>query len=157
MAAVIEGSLDGRGLRIAVAAARFNELIVERLVAGAERALEENGVSRDAVDVIWVPGAFELPQVARWLAEAGRYDALVCVGCVIRGETPHFEYVAGQAAAGIERVAVDTGLPVTFGVLTVETLDQALQRAGGKDGNKGAQAAAAAIELATLRRRLRGD
>jgi 6,7-dimethyl-8-ribityllumazine synthase len=142
----------GRGPqgRYAVIAARFNEPIVKRLVSGALGALAAAGVAADAVDVHWVPGSFELPQAAQHLARTRRYAALVCVGCVIRGETPHFDFVAGQAAAGIQRVALDTGVPATFGVITALTEAQALARSGGEVGNRGEEAANAALEMAAF-------
>jgi 6,7-dimethyl-8-ribityllumazine synthase len=152
-----QGELHGAGLRIAVVVSRFNEVVTSRLLAGARSALERHGVHDDDVDVAWVPGAFELPVVARKLAESHRYDAVVCVGAVIRGETPHFEYVAGEAARGIADAARDTGVPVIFGVITPNTLEQALERAGGKVGNKGYDAAVNAIEMASLLRQLRPD
>jgi len=136
-----------------VIAGRFNEPIVKRLVSGALRALAAAGVAEEAVDVHWVPGAFELPQAAQPLARSRRYAAIVCVGCVIKGETPHFDFVAGQAAAGIQRVALDTGVPVTFGVITALTEEQALERSGGDVGNRGEEAANAAIEMAAFVRR----
>jgi 6,7-dimethyl-8-ribityllumazine synthase len=136
--------------RFAVVAARFNETISKRLVSGALRALVAGGVADDAIEVHWVPGSFELPQAARHLASSRRYAAIVCVGCVIRGQTPHFDFVAGQAAAGIQRVALDTGVPATFGVITALTEAQALERSGGEVGNRGAEAAAAAIEMAAF-------
>jgi 6,7-dimethyl-8-ribityllumazine synthase len=138
------------GARFAVAAARFNESITKRLVDGAVRALTDGGVPESAVDVHWVPGAFELPQAAAHLARSGRYAAVVCVGCVIRGQTPHFDFIAGQAAAGIERAALDTGVPITFGVITALTEAQAWERAGGAVGNRGTEAADAALEMASL-------
>ena len=144
------------GARFAVIAARFNEKISERLLAGALRALTSAGVPETAVDVQWVPGSFELPQAAALLARTRRYAGIVCVGCVIKGETPHFDFVAGQAAAGIQRVGLDTGVPTTFGVITALTEDQAWARAGGEVGNRGQEAAEAALEMATLVRNLRG-
>jgi 6,7-dimethyl-8-ribityllumazine synthase len=138
------------GARFAVVAARFNEPITKRLLDGALRALEAGGAASGAVDVHWVPGAFELPQAAGWLARSGRYAAIVCVGCVIRGQTPHFDFVAGQAAAGIQRVGLDTGVPTTFGVITALTEAQAWERAGGDVANRGAEAAEAALEMAAL-------
>ena len=137
--------------------ARFNEIVTARLLSGARSALERHGVREDDVDVAWVPGAFELPFTARKLAESHRYDAVVCLGAVIRGETAHFEFVAGEATRGIAEVAKDTGVPTIFGVLTTNTLEQALDRAGGKAGNKGYDAAVNAIEMANLVRRLRPD
>jgi 6,7-dimethyl-8-ribityllumazine synthase len=136
--------------RFAVVAGRFNERIVKRLLEGAERALASGGVPADAIDVHWVPGSFELPQAAAVLARSGRYAGIVCVGCVIKGETPHFDFVAGQAAAGIQRVALDTGVPTTFGVITALTEAQALARAGGDVGNRGQEAADAALEMAAF-------
>jgi 6,7-dimethyl-8-ribityllumazine synthase len=136
--------------RFAVIAARFNEPIVKRLVSGALRALTAAGVAEEAVEVHWVPGSFELPQAAQHLARTRRYAALVCVGCVIKGQTPHFDFVAGQAAAGIQRVALDTGVPATFGVITALTEEQALERSGGEVGNRGEEAASAAIEMAAF-------
>jgi 6,7-dimethyl-8-ribityllumazine synthase len=153
---IFEGRLDGTGMRIAIAAARFNDLIVTRLVDGARDGLRRHGVADDAVDVAWVPGAFELPGVAAKLASSGRYDAVITLGAVIRGATGHYDLVAGQAAAGIARAGIDTGVPVVFAVLTTETVDQALERAGIKAGNKGFEAAATAIELVDLYRRLPG-
>jgi 6,7-dimethyl-8-ribityllumazine synthase len=140
----------GRGRRFAIVAARFNEVITAKLLTGAVDCLSSHDVDGDDLDVAWVPGAFELPLAARALATTGTYDAVICLGAVIRGETPHFDLVAGQSAAGIRRVAEDTGVPVIFGVLTTETLDQAAERAGGVHGNKGWDAAMAAIEMASL-------
>ncbi|MDP9342080.1 MAG: 6,7-dimethyl-8-ribityllumazine synthase [Actinomycetota bacterium] len=144
------GSFEARGRRFAIVASRFNEVVVNPLVAGATDCLHRHGIAEDDVDVAWVPGAFELPLVAQRLARSGLYDAVVCLGAVIRGETAHFEYVAGQAAAGIQRVALDTGVPVLFGVLATETFQQAADRAGGKHGNKGWDSAMAAMEMAGL-------
>ena len=151
---ILEGSREGAGLKIAVLVARFNEVVGERLLEGALGALERRGVRARDVLVARVPGAFELPVAARRIARAGRHDAILCLGAVIRGETAHFEYVAGEASRGIARVAYDTGVPVLFGVLTTETLEQALARAGGAQGNKGAEAAEGAIEMARLLRAL---
>jgi 6,7-dimethyl-8-ribityllumazine synthase len=145
-----EGSLDGKRLRVAVVASRFNETISRRLVDGALLALRQHGVADDDVSLTWVPGAFEIPAVAKRLASSGEVDAVVTVGAVIRGETAHFDYVAGPAAGGVASVALETGVPVTFGVLTTEDSDQAAERAGGKVGNKGYEAAVAAIEMANL-------
>lgn len=146
----VESGRGGPRGRFAVIAGRFNEPIVKRLVSGALRAFTAAGVAGDRVDVHWVPGAFELPQAAQHLARAGGYAAIVCVGCVIKGETPHFDFVAGQAAAGIQRVALDTGLPATFGVITALTEAQALDRSGGEVGNRGEEAANAALEMAAF-------
>jgi 6,7-dimethyl-8-ribityllumazine synthase len=129
---------------------RFNEIVGERLLEGALRALEGHGVRPHDVAVVRVPGAFEIPVVAKRLAQSGRHDAVVCLGAVIRGETSHFEWIAAEASRGIARAAFDTGVPVLFGVLTVETLEQALDRSGGRHGNKGAEAASGAVEMATL-------
>jgi 6,7-dimethyl-8-ribityllumazine synthase len=149
---VIEGELTGTGLRIGVVCGRFNEFITERLLAGAERALRRHGVDPTDVTVVWVPGAFEIPFAARQLADAGRVDAIVTLGAVIRGATSHYDVVAGQCAAGVQRVALDTGIPVVFGVLTTDTIEQAIERAGTKAGNKGEEAAVTAIEMANLTR-----
>jgi 6,7-dimethyl-8-ribityllumazine synthase len=147
-----EGKLGGADLRVAIVVARFNDFISERLLSGARDGLRLNAVPDEAVDVFWVPGCFEIPSVAKRLASSGRYDALVCLGAVIRGATAHFEYVAGEAAAGIARVSYDTGVPATFGVLTTETVEQAVERAGTESGNKGYEAAVSALEMANLRR-----
>jgi 6,7-dimethyl-8-ribityllumazine synthase len=144
------GDDQGRRRRFAIVAARFNEVITAKLLTAAVDCLSSHDVDGDDLDVAWVPGAFELPLAARALATTGTYDAVICLGAVIRGETPHFDLVAGQSAAGIRRVAEDTGVPVIFGVLTTETLDQAAERAGGAHGNKGWDAAMAAIEMASL-------
>ena len=140
--------------RFAIVVARFNEVITERLLAGALAAFQRHGVDASRIDVARVPGSFEVPLVARRLAQSGRYAALVCLGAVIRGETPHFEHVANQAASGIARASQDTGVPILFGVLTTDTVDQALDRAGVKAGNKGYDAAVDAMEMADLLRQL---
>lgn len=152
MGKTFEGSMSGAGLRIAIVATRWNDFIVERLLAGAKDALLRHGVEESRIDVAMAPGAYEVPFTARKLAATGRYDAIVALGCVIRGATAHFDYVAGEAARGIAKVAHDTDVPVTFGVLTVETIEQAIERAGTKAGNKGAEAALTAIEMVTLSR-----
>jgi 6,7-dimethyl-8-ribityllumazine synthase len=149
-----EGKLTGADLHVAIVVARFNDFISERLLSGARDALRMHGVPDDAVDVFWVPGCFEIPAIAKRLACTGSYDALVCLGAVIRGATAHFEYVAGQAAAGVARVSYDTGVPATFGVLTTETVEQAVERAGTKSGNKGYEAAISAVEMANLCREM---
>jgi 6,7-dimethyl-8-ribityllumazine synthase len=136
--------------RFVIVAARFNERITERLVDGARRALAKGGVPESDVELRWVPGSFELPQAAAHLAATGAYAAIICVGCVIRGETPHFDYVAGEAAAGIRQVALSTGVPTMFGVITALTEDQAWARAGGAVGNRGQEAADAALEMAAF-------
>ena len=150
----VEGDLVASGLRIALVASRFNEAIVERLIDGAVQALADCGADVGAALLVRVPGAFDLPPVVRRLAESRAYDAVVALGAVIRGDTAHFDYVAGECAAGLARVANDTGVPVAFGVLTTNTDEQAEERAGGRHGNKGADAARAAIELANLMRKL---
>jgi 6,7-dimethyl-8-ribityllumazine synthase len=144
------------GAKFAVVAARFNEPITKRLLDGALRTLDAAGISEQDVDVHWVPGAFELPQAALHLARTRRFAAIVCVGCVIRGATPHFDFVAGQAAAGIQRVALDTGVPTTFGVVTALTEAQAWERAGGEVANRGAEAAEAAIAMVSFLKSLKG-
>ncbi len=146
---VFEGSLDGSGLRIALVAARFNEVVVRPLVDGAVDCLRRHGVADDDIELAWVPGSFEIPVVARRLADSGRFDAIVALGCVVRGQTSHFQYVAAQAAE-VGAVATQSGVPVMFGVLTTETFEQAVDRAGGKMGNKGFEAAQSAIETARL-------
>jgi 6,7-dimethyl-8-ribityllumazine synthase len=154
MTTTYTGKLDGSGLRIAIACGRFNDFITERLLAGALDGLVRHGVDDASITVAWAPGAFELPLVAKQLASSGEYDAVICLGAVIRGATGHYEHVAGQSAAGIQRAQLDTGVPVIFGVLTTETIEQAIERAGTKAGNKGFEAAMTAIETADLIRQL---
>jgi 6,7-dimethyl-8-ribityllumazine synthase len=156
MGAVYEGDLVARGLRFAIVVARFNEFITSRLLDGARDGLRRHGVADEDVDVAWVPGSFEIPLVARRLAQSGRYDAIICLGAVIRGATAHFEHVAGGVSSGLARVALDTDRPVIFGVLTTDTIEQAIERAGTKQGNRGYEAALTAIEMANLLRRLPG-
>lgn len=151
---VIEGHLSGHGMHIAVVASRFNDLIVKRLVEGAIDGLVRHGVAESGIELVWVPGAWELASVARRLASSHAYDAVITLGAVIRGATTHYDLVAGQAAAGIAKAGNDTGVPVIFGVLTTENIEQALERAGTKAGNKGYDAALAAIEMADLLHRL---
>ena len=148
------GMVRGEGLRVAIACARFNDLVTERLLAGARDGLVRHGVDEASITVAWAPGAFELPLVAQRLAASGDFDAVIAVGAVIRGATGHYEHVAGQCAAGIARVALDTGVPTAFAVLTTDTLEQALERAGAKAGNKGYEAAETALEMADLLRQL---
>jgi 6,7-dimethyl-8-ribityllumazine synthase len=150
----INGDLVARDLRFAIVASRFNDLVVDSLIRGAVDALLRHGAGEKQVEIIRVPGAFDLPFVVRRVATSKRYDAVVALGAVIRGATPHFDYVAGQCAAGLARVSEETGVPVAFGVLTTDTIEQALERAGTKAGNKGADAALVALELANLLRRL---
>jgi 6,7-dimethyl-8-ribityllumazine synthase len=152
----IEGHLDARGLKFALIVSRFNAFITERLLAGALDALRRHGAADADVDVVKVPGSWEMPVTAAALARMRKHDAIVCLGCVIRGETPHFDYVAGEAAKGVAQVALETGVPVAFGILTTNTLEQAIDRAGAKSGNKGADAAMSAIEMAHLMRALHG-
>jgi 6,7-dimethyl-8-ribityllumazine synthase len=149
-----EGKLNGKGMKFALVVGRFNELISSRLYEGALDCLRRHDVDDGDVDVAWVPGAFEMPLVAKRLAATGGYDAVVCLGAVIRGGTPHFDYVAGEAAKGIAKVSLDTGVPVVFGVLTTDTIEQAVERAGTKAGNKGWAAASTALEMANLQRTL---
>jgi 6,7-dimethyl-8-ribityllumazine synthase len=151
---VIEGELLSRDLRFVVVAARFNEFVVEPLLRGALDALKRHGVLEKQIEIVKVPGAFEMPVVVKKLAQSQRYDAIITLGAVIRGQTPHFDYVAGECAGGIGRIALETGVPVAFGVLTTDTVEQAVDRAGGKAGNKGADCALVAIEMANLLRRL---
>jgi 6,7-dimethyl-8-ribityllumazine synthase len=150
-----EGKLDASGMRLTIVAGRFNGDVTKLLLAGALDQLRELGLEPESVPVIWVPGAFEIPLTAKRLADTGEVDGVICLGAVIRGDTPHFEYVAGECASGISRVALDTGVPVAFGVLTTDDLDQALARAGGTEGNKGAESAATAVEMVDLLRQLR--
>jgi 6,7-dimethyl-8-ribityllumazine synthase len=152
-----EGRLDAAGLRVAVVVSRFNELITRQLLEGARDGLRRHGADEETLSVVWVPGAFEIPPVAQRLARSGAFDAVVCLGAVIRGATPHFDHVANQTAAGIARAAQDTGVPVIFGILTTDTIEQAIERAGTKAGNKGFDAAVAAIEMANLLRQLPGE
>jgi len=151
---LIEGEPAAGGRRVAIVAARFNDLVVASLLKGAEAAWSARGGEAGALTVVRVPGAFELPVIARRLAASGRYDAVVALGCVIRGDTPHFEYVAGECARGLQQASLDTGVPVIFGVLTVETLEQALERAAAGAGNKGGEAMEAALEMAAVVARL---
>jgi 6,7-dimethyl-8-ribityllumazine synthase len=146
----IRGTFDAHGRRFAVAASSFNEIVVGKLVDGAIACFRAHGVAEDDLVVAWSPGSFELPLLARRFATSGLYDAVVCVGAVIRGETPHFDYVAGEAARGVQQVALETGVPISFGVLTTNTMEQALDRAGGKHGNKGWEAAAAAMQMLSV-------
>ena len=157
MSETFSGTLNGAGMRIAIVVARFNEVVTKPLLDGARAGLLRLGVADDAVDVAWTPGCFEIPLVARRMAQIGRYDAVICLGAVIRGETAHFDFVAGQTASGIARVSLDSGIPVIFGIVTTDTLEQAINRAGAKAGNKGFDAAMTAVEMAALMRTLRPD
>ena len=154
MSKTFEGKLLAEGLRFGLVASRFNEMIVRRLVSGAMDALQRHGASEEDIDLAWVPGAFELPLIAQRMAQSGRYDAVICLGAVIRGATPHFEYVAAEASKGIAKVGLDAGLPVIYGVLTADTIEQAIERAGTKAGNRGVDAAVSAIEMVNLMKSL---
>jgi 6,7-dimethyl-8-ribityllumazine synthase len=149
-----EGELIVRDLRFALVVSRFNDFVVEPLVRGAVDALRRHGATDKQIEIVRVPGAFDLPIVARKLASSRRFEALIALGAVIRGQTPHFDYVAGECSSGLARIALETGVPIAFGVLTTDTVEQAVDRAGGKAGNKGADAALAAVEMANLLRRL---
>ncbi|PWI56619.1 6,7-dimethyl-8-ribityllumazine synthase [Sulfoacidibacillus thermotolerans] len=154
MGQIFEGHLLGTGLRIGIVVARFNDFISARLLAGAQDALTRHGVDADQVDVAWVPGAFEIPLIAKKMAESGHYDSVIALGAVIRGSTPHFDFVAAETAKGIATTALQSGVPICFGVLTTDTIEQAIERAGTKAGNKGWEAAVTAIEMANLNRTL---
>jgi 6,7-dimethyl-8-ribityllumazine synthase len=154
MPTVYEGTFAPPPGRFALVAARFNQFVVEHLVSGALDCLKRHGVADDAIDLVWVPGSYEIPLVARRLAAGGGYAALVCLGAVVRGETGHYDHVAGEAAKGVAQAALATGVPVVFGILTCDTLEQAINRAGAKSGNKGFEAALTAIEMVNLLRRL---
>ena len=154
MPKIIEGELTARDLRFGIVTTRFNEFVVEPLLRGALDALKRHGATEKQIEIIRVPGAFDMPVVVRKLALSRRYEALVALGAVVRGQTPHFDYVAGECASGLARIALESGVPTGFGVLTTENMEQAIDRAGGKAGNKGADAALAALEMANLLRRL---
>ncbi len=150
MSKLFEGLLLGEGLKFGVVVSRFNEFITGKLLEGARDAFVRHGVNQEDISVAWVPGAFEIPLVAQKLAQTNNYDALICLGAVVRGGTPHFEYIAAEVTKGIAKVGLDTGLPVTFGIITADTLEQAIERAGTKAGNKGFDAAVDAVEMANL-------
>lgn len=152
MSRIFEGNMSADGLHFGVVVTRWNDLIVERLLTGARSALRRHGASEKSVDVAYAPGAYEVPFVAKTMAATGRYDAIVTLGCVIRGATPHFDYVAGEASSGVAAAMRETNVPMSFGVLTVDSIEQALERAGTKAGNKGEEAALAALELVNLKR-----
>ena len=154
MGNVFEGNLVGTDLKIAIVTARFNEFITSKLLSGAVDTLERHGVKSEDIDIAWVPGAFELPIVAKKMAEGDKYDAVIVLGTVIRGATPHFDYVCNEAAKGTSSAALSSGKPVIFGVLTTETIEQAIERAGTKAGNKGGESAVSAIEMANLLRQI---
>jgi len=152
MAKNYEGMLVGKGLKFAVVVSRFNELITNRLLEGARDALLRHGVDERDIDVAWTPGCFEIPLIAKRLAQSGKYNSVICLGAVIRGGTPHFEYITSEVHRGIGKISLDTGLPIIQGIITADTLEQAVQRAGAKEGNKGFLAAVSAIEMANLLR-----
>lgn len=149
-----KGELSARGLRLGIVVSRFNQFITERLLNGALDALKRAGATSKQIDVVRVPGSFEIPVTAKQLAASGRYHAVICLGAILRGETSHFEYISAEVTRGIQRAALDTGVPIALGVITVDTLEQAIDRAGAKSGNKGAEAALTAVEMANLLRRL---
>lgn len=155
MAKVYEGHLVGQGLRFGIVAGRFNEMITSKLLGGAIDGLKRHGVEENNIEVAWVPGSFEIPFAADQMAASGKYDAVITLGAVIRGATPHFDYVSNEVAKGVAALSVKHGLPVIFGVLTVDTIEQAIERAGTKAGNKGFEAAVSAIEMANLHKSLK--
>ncbi|MBO5514912.1 MAG: 6,7-dimethyl-8-ribityllumazine synthase [Schwartzia sp.] len=154
MANIIEGNITAEGLRFAIVASRFNEFITSKLLEGALDMLRRHGAAEDAVDVAWVPGAFEIPLAAKKLAACGKYDAVICVGAVIRGATSHYDYVCSEVSKGVAQAGLSTGVPVIFGVVTTENIEQAVERAGTKAGNKGADGAMAAMEMANLLKKI---
>lgn len=157
MGAYVEGSLIAKGLTFALVVSRFNEFITGRLLEGALDALRRHGARDEDCDVYWVPGSFEIPLAAQRLARSGRYDAVICLGAVIRGDTPHFQYIASEVTKGVAQVALATGVPVAYGIITPDTLEQAIERAGTKAGNKGAQAALSAVEMVNLLKQVPAD
>ncbi len=150
-----EGVLLGKGLKFGLVVSRFNEFITKKLLEGAQDALLRHGVNQEDIEIAWVPGSFEIPLIAKKLVQTKRYDAVICLGAVVRGGTPHFEYIAAEVTKGIAKVSLDTGLPVIYGVITADTLEQAIERAGTKMGNKGFDAAVTAIEMANLLKGIR--
>ncbi|CAM3714722.1 6,7-dimethyl-8-ribityllumazine synthase [Alkalicoccus chagannorensis] len=154
MGNVLEGNMSGDNLKLAVVVGRFNDFITSRLLDGALDTCRRHGTKEEDVDTVWVPGSYEIPFAAKKLADSGRYDAVITLGTVIRGSTPHFDYVCGEAAKGVSQAAMGSGVPVIFGVITTNTIEQAIERAGTKAGNKGSEAAAAAIEMANLNKLL---
>lgn len=154
MANIIEGNITAEGLRFAIVASRFNEFITSKLLEGALDMLRRHGAAEDAVDVAWVPGAFEIPLAAKKFAACGKYDAVICVGAVIRGATSHYDYVCSEVSKGVAQAGLSTGVPVIFGVVTTENIEQAVERAGTKAGNKGADGAMAAMEMANLLKKI---
>lgn len=154
MAKIVQGDLSGTGLKIGIVAARFNDFITSRLVDGALDGLQRHGVAEADIEIVRVPGAYEIPLAARMLAQSRKFQAIICLGAVIRGATPHFEYVSAEVSKGVASVSMDSGLPVIFGVLTTDTIEQAIERAGSKSGNKGWDAALSAIEMANVMKQL---
>ncbi|MBR5163244.1 MAG: 6,7-dimethyl-8-ribityllumazine synthase [Schwartzia sp.] len=154
MANIIEGNISAKGLRFAIVASRFNEFITSKLLEGALDMLRRHGAPENAVDVVWVPGAFEIPLAAKRLAAGGKYDAVICVGAVIRGATSHYDYVCSEVSKGVAQAGLTTGVPVIFAVVTTENIEQAVERAGTKAGNKGADGAMAAMEMANLLKKI---
>ncbi len=154
MAKVVQGDLSGKGLKFGIVAARFNDFITSRLLEGALDALQRHGVAEGDIEIVKVPGSYEIPLAAKMLAQAKKYDAVICLGAVIRGATPHFEYVSAEVSKGVAAVSLETGLPVIFGVLTTDTIEQAVERAGTKSGNKGWDAALSAIEMANVMKQM---
>jgi len=152
---IIEGKLDAKGLRFGIVIGRFNEFISGKLLAGCLDGLKRHGAEEEQIDVVWSPGSFEIPLLAKRLATSNKYDAVICLGAVIRGATPHFDYVAAEVSKGVAHVGLDTGVPVIFGVLTTDNIEQAIERAGTKSGNKGFDAALAAMEMANLMKEIR--
>lgn len=150
MGKYFEGMLLGKGLKFGLVVSRFNEFITKKLLEGAEDALLRHGVNQEDIEIAWVPGAFEIPLIAQKLAQTKKYNAVICLGAVVRGDTPHFDYIAAEVTKGIAKVGLDTGLPVIYGVITTDNLEQAIERAGTKAGNKGFEAAVSAIEMANL-------
>ena len=146
----LKGDLSAKGLRLAIVVSRFNSFITERLLSGALDALQRAGADEKKIEVVRVPGSFEIPVAAKQLAQTGRYHAIVCLGCILRGDTQHFDFISAEVTRGVQLAAVETGVPMAFGVLTCDTLEQAIDRAGAKSGNKGAEAALTAVEMATL-------
>ncbi len=157
MSKILEGQLTARGLKFAIVVSRFNSLVTQRLLDGALDALRRHEADENAITIAWTPGSFELPLVAQKFAKSGKYDAVICLGCIIRGDTPHFEYVASETAKGIAQVMLDTGVPTVFGVVTADNLEQALERAGAKAGNRGFDAAMTAMEMANLLRKIEAE
>ena len=150
MANVIKADLIGKGKKFAIVISRFNEFVSSKLLEGCIDTLTRHGVGDSAIDAVWVPGAFEIPMTAQKLAKSKKYDAVICLGTIIRGSTPHFEFIASEAAKGVAKIALDTAVPCIFGIITADTLEQAIERAGTKDGNKGRDAALSAIEMSNL-------